>query len=91
LPDTDERRDIFRIKIKKMNHLLNDDDLMKLGKVTEGYSGAEITAICINAGYAALEEDLDCVSLSHFETSLSKMKPRITKESLEVFSKFNKL
>lgn len=55
LPDVKTRREIVRIKLSKMP-LANDVVLDRIVERTEGYSGAEIQAVCHEAGLYALEE-----------------------------------
>ncbi|MDR3170409.1 MAG: AAA family ATPase [Treponema sp.] len=45
LPDENERKKIFEIHLKKRKKLTEAVDVIKLLKVTEGYSGADIEAI----------------------------------------------
>lgn len=57
LPDCNARREIFRIRTKNMP-LQEDIDVEELVSKTNGYSGAEVTAICTEAGLSAMAEFL---------------------------------
>uniref|UniRef100_A0A1B0D1U2 AAA+ ATPase domain-containing protein n=1 Tax=Phlebotomus papatasi TaxID=29031 RepID=A0A1B0D1U2_PHLPP len=71
LPDTNTRREIFSIKLKKMP-VGEDCSVEKLVELTENYSGAEIQAVCREAGISALEESLEATEVSwrHFQRAL---------------------
>ncbi len=53
-PDDKARLEVFKIHTKRMP--LKDVDLKKLAKATEGYSGADIEALCREAGINAIRE-----------------------------------
>jgi transitional endoplasmic reticulum ATPase len=54
-PDAQGRRHIFEIHTKK-KPLAKDIDLSKLVEITDGYTGAEIAAVCNRAAITALKE-----------------------------------
>ena len=58
--------------------------------MVQGYSGAEIAAICNEAAMAALEEDVknEEVNQTHFEVALNNLKPRISSELFKIYDKF---
>ena len=62
LPDQEARKEIFKIHISKHKNILAEDLEQlaeKLAKLTEGFSGAEIEAVCKEAAISALREFLD--------------------------------
>ncbi len=56
-PDKEARLEIFKIHTREMP-LAEDVDLEELAAKTEGYSGADIEAVCREAGLAAIREAL---------------------------------
>ncbi|MFH1774689.1 MAG: CDC48 family AAA ATPase [Methanobacteriota archaeon] len=87
-PDVKSREDIFKIHaIKKP--LASDVSLQKLAEVTDGYTGADIAAVCNEAVMLAIREyvkkgkKLDKkvlkkelkVEMRHFEEALKKLRP----------------
>ena len=72
-PDEDTRKEIFRVHTKDMP-LQKDIDLEKMSKDLEGFSGAEIEAICRNAGINAIKRN-------YLLKDLEKLK--ITKEDFD--------
>lgn len=91
LPDAESRREIFKIKLKKMP-LADDVSIDELVARTEGYSGAEIQAVCHEAALKLLEDDFDakCVSWKEFEYTLKTVQPRTSPELLKLYDEYLK-
>jgi AAA family ATPase len=89
LPDAETRRKVFDVHTRK-KPIAADVDFAAMVENTEGYSGAEIEAVCNEAGMKAMEEDLDATEIKkrHFDLALKSAKPRIDEESLKVYEKF---
>lgn len=89
LPDQKTRAEIFRIKLLKMP-IDQNVDVNELVQQTEGYSGAEIQAICQEAAMYALEEDLEAtiVSWKHFTRAVQNVRPRTSPELLKSYEDF---
>lgn len=58
MPDVDSRKHIFEIHTKK-KPLASDVDMSRLVELTDGFTGAEIAAVCSRAGIAALKRHVD--------------------------------
>jgi proteasome regulatory subunit len=71
LPDYEARKEIFAIHTKKMN--LKNVSLDWLAKMTEGASGAEIKAICTEAGFFAIRKGKTWVGRKEFEQAIEKV------------------
>ncbi|MFH1663659.1 MAG: proteasome-activating nucleotidase [archaeon] len=71
LPDVNEREEIFAIHSASMP--LTEVDLRELAELTDGSSGAEIKAICMEAGILALRDDADFVSQNYFFKAINKV------------------
>jgi len=80
-PDVEGRYQIFQIHTREMP-LADDVDLRKLAEMTEGYTGADIEALCREAALNAARENLniDKVYMRHFLAALEKVKPSIAPE-----------
>lgn len=78
-------------------------DLEELATLTEGYSGAEIAAVCNESALKALEEIMSTpmsdeevivasrdasITREHFQQALHIVQPRINQELLQVYQKF---
>ena len=89
-PDEKGRLEILKIHTRNMP-LDKDVDLKELAKKTEGFSGADLEALCKEAGMNALREDINAkkVKKKHFEEALKKITPSITKELMSYYEKFS--
>jgi SpoVK/Ycf46/Vps4 family AAA+-type ATPase len=57
LPNAEERAEIFAIHLKKRKRDPKEYDLKALGKLSVGFSGAEIEQVVVSALFAAFDED----------------------------------
>jgi transitional endoplasmic reticulum ATPase len=62
--------------------------LEEIAKRTEGYSGADLEALCREAGLNALRRDADKVTWEDFEKALQTVKPSLKEEMLAKYKKF---
>lgn len=69
-----------------------DDDVIiqDLVVITEGYSGAEIQAICHEAAMKALEEDLSAavITKEHFKAALAIVTPRTPPSLINLYNSY---
>ncbi|RME54351.1 AAA family ATPase [Candidatus Woesearchaeota archaeon] len=72
LPNETTRKEIFNIYLKNMN--TKNINLSKLVQLTEGFSGAEIKAVCTEAGYFAIRNDRKEVRQRDFIEAITKVK-----------------
>lgn len=72
LPGLRGRYDIFKIHTRKMK-LSENVDLMELAKLTEGATGADIKAICTEAGYNAIRSSRRYVAMEDFIKAIRKV------------------
>jgi len=88
VPDKKARLDIFKVHTKNMP-LAEDVDLEELAEKTEGYTGADIEAVCREAAMIALRENLNAekVEKRHFEEALKKIRPSVKEEDMEVYKR----
>lgn len=87
-PEEDGRLQVLNIHTKKMP-LAKDVDLKELARETNGYTGADIEAVAREAAYFALREDMGSkqVRKKHFEDALKKIKPSVTKSTIDLYKK----
>ncbi len=71
LPDIDSRMDILKVHTSRMN--LQKVKLKELVEEMEGFSGAEIRAVCTEAGYFAIRENRDHVVHDDFVGAIDKI------------------
>lgn len=72
LPDEKGRLEILKIHTRNMN-ISKDISMEALAAEIEGSSGADIKAICTEAGMFAIRDDRDLVLQSDFEKAISKV------------------
>ncbi|SJX63872.1 related to AFG2-ATPase of the CDC48/PAS1/SEC18 (AAA) family [Sporisorium reilianum f. sp. reilianum] len=79
-PDHAARMQILRTRMAKMAVSAEAVDVDKLAQLTHGCSGAEVVAVCQEAGLLAMDEDLQCTAIEqrHFESAALSVKRRIT-------------
>ncbi|CAN8012439.1 unnamed protein product [Ixodes pacificus] len=89
LPDLDTRREILRINLSK-RPLGDGVSLEDLARKTEGYSGAEVVAVCQEAALIALEEDIEArhITALHLEAALQLVRPRISRETVRYYESY---
>ncbi|MBR9702076.1 CDC48 family AAA ATPase [Candidatus Pacearchaeota archaeon] len=87
-PDEKGREMILNIHTKKMKKA-KGVNLKDIAKKTIGYTGADLEAVTREAGMLALRENInaDEVKKKHFDEALKKVKPSVTKNTLEVYKK----
>ena len=75
LPDRDARKEILKIHSRKMN--LEDVDLDTIVSMTENTTGAELQAVCREAGMAAVRREASGVSQQDFINAVKKVKAEV--------------
>lgn len=88
-PDYEARLKILEIQFKKMA-IASDVDIKSLAEQTNGCSGAEMVALCQEAGLAAMNESLDIeeICARHFEASVKLLRKAITPEMIKHYTAF---
>ncbi|MCC6024835.1 MAG: CDC48 family AAA ATPase [Desulfurococcaceae archaeon] len=93
-PDLKARIEIFKVHTRKIP-LEEDVNLEELARLTEGYTGADIAAVCREATMIALREvyattgSLQVVKVSrrHFLEALSKIPPSLSKADIDMYER----
>ncbi len=90
-PDLESRKEIFKIHTKSMP-LESDILLEEFAKKTDGFSGADIEALCREAAMIALRENINSntVGLKHFEEALKNIRPSLTEELVKYYQTVSK-
>jgi len=73
IPKKESRLKILQIHVKNMN-LTKDVSLERINDLMEGFSGAEIKAVCTEAGYVAIRQRKSKVTHSDFEHGVKRVK-----------------
>lgn len=86
-PDDAARLEILKIHTKKMP--LKGVNIEKIAKETVNYSGADLEALCREAGINALRKSFQAkeVTAKDFEEALKGVKPSITQDVIRFYEK----
>ena len=84
VPEEASREKIFAIHTKTMP-LDKDVEIKVLVEKTQGYVGADIEAVCREAGILALRENMDAtiIKMKHFEQAIDKVPPSLEEEEMK--------
>ncbi|MEK6809055.1 MAG: AAA family ATPase [Nanoarchaeota archaeon] len=72
LPDEEGRLEILKVHTANMN--LRRINLKEVAAKTENFSGAELQAVCTEAGYCAIREDREQVTHNDFLQAIEKIR-----------------
>nr|CDJ88805.1 ATPase domain containing protein [Haemonchus contortus] len=91
LPCPKTRRAIIEMRTKRMT-MAEDDIIDRLVNKTEGYSGAELVAVCRQAALLAMRENIEATEVrwQHFEETLTTIVPRTERHMLQAYEKFKR-
>ena len=92
LPDAKAREGILRYSMRSVP-VASDVPLVEFAAKTEGYSGADIAAICECAKRAAVRRQLasgkdEEVTTADFAAGLEKVKPSVTPEQVKAYERW---
>jgi len=76
LPDPKARKEILKIHSKKMH--LEDVNLDRIVEMTENATGAELQAVCREAGMIAVRREATGVTQDDFEKAVRKVRAEVT-------------
>ncbi|MFH1200125.1 MAG: CDC48 family AAA ATPase [Candidatus Micrarchaeota archaeon] len=83
LPDLEAREAILRVHTAKMP-LDKAVAIKELARKSEGYSGADLEALCREAGMEALREDINASTVlkKHFDKALTAVRPTVAQKQV---------
>uniref|UniRef100_A0A2N9HYM2 AAA+ ATPase domain-containing protein n=1 Tax=Fagus sylvatica TaxID=28930 RepID=A0A2N9HYM2_FAGSY len=82
-PNAESRFDILKIHSRRMN-LMRGIDLKKIAEKMNGASGAELKAVCTEAGMFALRERRVHVTQEDFEMAVAKVMKKETEKNMSL-------
>lgn len=85
-PDEPARRVIAEIHTAKMP-LGKSVDLKTVFKGLDGFTGADIEAICREAGLIAMRANKKTITGAHFKEAVSRVRPTVTADMMEYYTK----
>lgn len=86
LPDQQAREEILRIRTRKMS-VGESLDIKHIATMTDGCTGAEITALCQEAALLTMQKDIDApfVPQSAFEAAASNVRRQVTPDVIRKY------
>jgi len=88
-PDHASLRTILKIHAKDMP--LGKFNLESLTDKMQNYTGADVEAVCREAALIAMRAEKKSVSKKHFEEAIGRVRPTITPEMIEYYTKLEGL
>lgn len=98
LPNDPAREVLIRHQLRNIPHDLGVRGARDLVKMTEGYSGSDLSALCKEAAmfpvrglsHAEMQEGrIPPVTIEHFRSALEVIRPSVGKKSLDFYRKWN--
>lgn len=102
LPNLNARREIIKLTIKKQKHAIDDKKLLKLCKMTKGYSGADLSQLCKDAALNIIrrfgksrimdikKDDLPAIDINDFLNAVQRVKSTVSERDLVVYKEWNR-
>ena len=102
LPVEADRSTLLQVLLAKNNHRLTPEEVNKLARETEGYSGADLKTLCTDAAMGPIRQlgakalqveatDVPPISYKHFRQSLRSMKPSVAPDDLVQYVEWDKV
>ena len=88
IPPPDENARLQILKVHTRNMPLDNVNLDEIAKNTNGYSGADLEALCHEAAMNALRRDSEKIEMKDFNEALKKIKPSIKIGEMKKYEKF---
>ncbi|KAL3944615.1 MAG: hypothetical protein SGBAC_001327 [Bacillariaceae sp.] len=101
LPGESDRTELLQVMLKTNNHVLSTEEVQKLGKETDGFSGADLKALCTDAAMGPIRKlgsralsievkDVPPISYKHFRKSLRGTRPSVAPSDLVQYEEWDK-
>jgi SpoVK/Ycf46/Vps4 family AAA+-type ATPase len=101
LPNTEDRRTLLTVMLKKNKNTLTDTQIRTLAEETEAFSGADLKSLCTDAAMGPIRElgakalnidpnDVPPISYKHFKKSLRGTRPSVAPGDLEPYEEFDR-
>ena len=89
-PDQTSREKILKVHTSKMP--LKGVDLVTIASMTDGFVGADLAALCREAGLTAYREnpDAEFVTMDHFESAMKRVAPSVEPSVFESYERLGK-
>ncbi|XP_037025108.1 fidgetin-like protein 1 [Bradysia coprophila] len=101
LPEIDARIQILTSLLKKVSHQLNETEITEIGRLTNGFSGADMKTLCHEALMEPMRlipvellrtidaKDVPRVSFQDFTNALKRVRASVSADDLEQYEKWD--
>ncbi|EGC39209.1 hypothetical protein DICPUDRAFT_91262 [Dictyostelium purpureum] len=100
LPDFESRYALIKHLLKKERHDIVDEGMKEIAEISEGYSGADMKALCTEAAYQPIRdlgdtiataslESIRAISINDFILAKKRVKPSVDKKELKSYVEWN--
>jgi len=102
LPPEKDRAVLLQVMLNKNNHILSVEEIQKLAKDTDGFSGADLKALCTDAAMGPIRKlgdkalfipvkDVPPISYKHFRKSLRGLNPSNAQSEITQYEEWDKV
>ena len=88
-PDEASIKEILKIHTAEMP--LGKLDLSSFAKSMNGYTGADIEAVCREAALIAMRAGRKSISSKHFDEAINRVRPTVTPDMMQYYEKLQDL
>ena len=88
-PDEASIKEILKIHTSEMP--LGKFDLSSFAKSLNGYTGADIEAVCREAALIAMRAGRKSISSKHFDEAVNRVRPTVTPDMMQYYEKLQDL
>lgn len=101
LPDQNARVQILTLLLKKERNQINDEEISEIGRLTDGFSGADMKTLCHEALMGPIRsirlEDMQTIAVndvrplnfSDFTNALKRVRASVSKDDLIQYEKWD--
>lgn len=101
LPELDARIQILTLLLKKERNLISEGEIAEIGRLTDGFSGADMKTLCQEALMGPIRSiqvhqmesihlnDVRLVDFSDFASALRRVRPSVSKDDLAQYEKWD--
>lgn len=102
MPECEDRVQILNILLHTERIIISDEQLLEIGKLTVGFSGADMKTLCHEASMGPIRcisygdmqniqpSDVRPVSFDDFTVALTRVRASVSADDLMVYEKFDR-
>ncbi|KAL3917125.1 MAG: hypothetical protein SGILL_004859 [Bacillariaceae sp.] len=102
LPTESDRQILLNVMLKNNKHGLSETQIEKLAKDTQGFSGADLKALCTDAAMGPIRElgagamtvnveEIPPISFKHFKKSLRATRPSVSPDDITQYIEWDRV